>query len=71
MILKCEAYMTPTISYEGREFKIDTDLSIGINWGEASEENPTGMKKIPLLKNADHLAELLEGTYGPLTKRLA
>lgn len=64
VILGCEAYMTPTISYEGRQFRIGTDLAIGINWGEASSENPSGMKKIPLLKDAERLEELLEGTYG-------
>ena len=71
VILGCEAYMTPTISYEGRNFRIKTDLAIGLNWGEGSKENPDGMTKISLLKNAEELAELLEGTYGSFTQRLA
>ncbi len=70
-ILGCEAYMTPLISYEGRSFRIKTDLAIGMNWGEGSEENPNGMTKISLLKNAENLAELLEGTYATFTQRLA
>jgi len=70
-ILGCEAYMTPTISYEGRKFRIGTDLAIGMNWGEISEDNPDGMVKISLLKNAEELAELLEGTYATFTQRLA
>lgn len=71
VILGCEAYMTPTISYESRSFRIKTDLSIGINWGETSDDNPNGMVKISLLKDAEKLAELLEGTYATFTQRLA
>jgi len=71
VILGCEAYMTPTISYEGRSFRIKTDLAVGLNWGEASKENPDGMTKISLLKNAEDLAELLEGTHATFTQRLA
>ena len=70
-ILGCEASMTPTISYEGRSFRINTDLAIGLNWGETSEENLDGMVKVPLLKNAEELAELLEGTHATFTQRLA
>ncbi|KKK81038.1 hypothetical protein LCGC14_2817510, partial [marine sediment metagenome] len=46
-------------------------LSIGLNWGETSEDNPDGMAKISLLKDAEKLAELLEGTYATFTQRLA
>ncbi len=68
VILKCEAYMTPTISYEGREFSIKTDLSVGLNWGEVSGENPAGMAKIPLSKDVKFLADFLEGSHATLTK---
>jgi len=68
VILTCENYMSPLISYEGREFRVRTDLGIGLNWAEQSNENPRGIKKIPLLQNAEELAELLEGTHGALVK---
>lgn len=68
VILGCEAYMSPTISYEGRDFRIGTDLAIGLNWGERVDENLTGMGKIPLLKNPERLAELLEASHAALTK---
>lgn len=67
-ILSCEAYMTPTISYEGRKFRIRTDLSIGMNWGEKTDENLSGMVKVPLLKSAEHLAGLLEDEYAKIIK---
>ncbi|KKK95540.1 hypothetical protein LCGC14_2671780, partial [marine sediment metagenome] len=68
VILGCENYMSPLLSYEGREFRIGTDLSIGINWGERSKENPSGMGKLPILTNAEHLAGLLEESYAKIIK---
>ena len=68
VILGCEAYMNPLISYEGRSFRIGTDLSIGLNWGERSNENLSGMGKVPILKNAERLAELLEASHAALAK---
>ena len=68
VILSCENYMSPLLSHEGREFRIGTDLSIGINWGEESDENLSGMRKLPILPNAEHLAGLLEESYAKIIK---
>lgn len=41
-----DQYISPTMSYNGRDFKIKTDVKIGQNWGEHNAEtNPTGMRE--------------------------
>lgn len=39
-------YTSPTISYNGRDFKIATDSKIGLNWGGLSKNNPNGMREV-------------------------
>ncbi len=42
---KIDDYISPTIEYNGRTFKIATDAKIGKNWGEYNAEtNPEGMR---------------------------
>lgn len=40
-------YVSPELTYNGRTFKIATDIKLGLNWGGAHKENnPTGMREI-------------------------
>jgi DNA polymerase I-like protein with 3'-5' exonuclease and polymerase domains len=43
---KIYTYMSPTLSYNGRDFKIKNDLKMGLNWGEMGSNNPAGMRDI-------------------------
>ncbi len=63
-----EAMMSPTLSYEGRDFAIGTDLSIGLNWGEAYSGNPQGMTKISLARNIKELPYRLEDYHDKVTQ---
>lgn len=38
--------VSPTISYNNREFKIATDSKIGLNWAGSSKSNPQGMTEV-------------------------
>ncbi len=43
---KVRVETSPTMSYNGRDFKIASDYKFGLNWGEYSEEkNPKGMQE--------------------------
>jgi hypothetical protein len=40
-------YCSPELAYNGRHFKIATDMKIGLNWGgENKELNPLGMREV-------------------------
>lgn len=62
-ILIMNDFMTPKMSWEGRDFTIGTDLAIGIYWAEADDKCPQGCQKIPILKDKKPLAESLEALY--------
>lgn len=47
-IFRTKGHIEPWLTYENRRFKIDTDLSIGMNWGDRGTDNPLGMYKVPL-----------------------
>ena len=50
-------YTSPTLSYNGNDFKIATDAKIGFNWGgKNNETNPEGMRDY---KSYSDLEELL------------
>lgn len=62
-------YVSPTISYNGRDFKIATDSKIGLNWGGFhKEQNPMGMRALDSIEELDKLL----GDMGvqPRTSRL-
>ncbi len=65
-IIDCETYMTPKLSHCGRSFTIGTDLSIGLNWGEAGTTNPKGMTSISLSDNPNYLAYYMQAHYGSI-----
>lgn len=51
--------LSPTLSYSGKEFKIKTDMKIGLNWGGYHPvNNPFGMRKV---KDAQGIVEFLKG----------
>ena len=64
-----ENYMTPQMSYEGRDFRIGTDLAVGLYWGEKDEKCPQGVQKvkIPACKTIGQLAENIEAVYKSIT----
>jgi hypothetical protein len=40
-------YVSPTIEYNSRQFKIATDMKVGLNWGIwHPERNPEGMREV-------------------------
>lgn len=53
-ILKQQAYLTPTLTYSGRDFQIGTDLKIGNCWGK--------MIEVKIGDNETELADRLEET---------
>lgn len=57
---KVNSYTSPTLSYNGNEFKIATDAKVGLNWGSFHKtHNLEGMRDLD--NHADILA-LLKGT---------
>lgn len=64
-------YTSPTLSYNGNDFKIATDAKIGFNWGGRHKvNNPEGMRDY---KTYDDLSELLtmRDNHGAGTGELA
>lgn len=60
-------YMSPTLQYSGREFNIDTDLKIGLDWGETSHDDPSkGMHEISLVDDVDKMVETFKETWEKL-----
>ena len=41
----CDQKLSPTLCYNGREFRIATDAKVGFNWGTRSDSNPNGMRE--------------------------
>lgn len=55
----CEA-ISPELSYNGRTFKIATDIKIGLNWGGYHKEmNPLGMREVKQLSDLPAIVESL------------
>jgi DNA polymerase I-like protein with 3'-5' exonuclease and polymerase domains len=42
-------YVSPTLKYNNREFKLATDSKMGLNWSGVSKDNPGGMREIKSL----------------------
>ncbi len=58
-------YISPALTYNGRTFKIATDMKVGLNWsGYHKESNPTGMREV---KNEVALRQTLESLLEPRT----
>lgn len=47
--------VSPTLEYNGRQFKIATDSKIGLNWQGYSKGNPLGMREVKSPKEARRL----------------
>lgn len=68
-IAKCHEYLNPTMKYGGREFHIDSDVKIGLNWGSFHKDNnPQGMVEVELTTNVGELAEKLEAVHGSISE---
>ena len=65
-IQQIKDYLNPTMKYGGREFQIGTDIKIGLNWGDPSDENPQGIVGVPLYRNVAEQADALEATYAQI-----
>ena len=63
-ILIQKEHLNPVMNYEGRDFQIETDLKIGLNWGDYSQDNNRhGMIEVEFSNNVTELADCLEETY--------
>lgn len=60
--IKVHDYMNPTLSYNGMDFQIGSDLKIGLNWGDQSDDNPEGMREVKFHKKPKNLADELKST---------
>lgn len=62
---KINEYTSPTLSYNGMDFKIATDAKIGFNWGEHDPKNPDrnqeGMRDCTSYKDVTKLLALRNG----------
>ena len=57
---KISNYLSPELSYNGRTFKIATDMKIGLNWGGFHKElNPNGMRKFDSITDLPNILEAL------------
>ena len=54
--------LSPELSYHGRNFRIGTDLKVGLDWGHLHE--------VKLTKNTEELANALERTYISIREKL-
>lgn len=59
-------HLNPTLSFQGRDFQIGTDLAIGLNWQETGLDNAQGMREVPFSNNIDDLAETLSNEINVL-----
>ena len=60
LLSKCMSYLTPTLSYNGTCFTIETDIQVGLNWGEYNgKTNRQGMQGYSPSKYTE-LLKLLE-----------
>lgn len=58
-------YTSPTLSYNGNDFKIATDAKIGFNWGEHNKDtNKEGMRDYNGYKDVEELLRLREVENG-------
>lgn len=56
-------YLNPEMEYGGRKFRIGSEIKIGLNWGIYDhDDNPGGMRKIPL-SDRSTLARALEEDF--------
>lgn len=56
-------YTSPTLSYNGNDFKIATDAKVGMNWGgENKKQNKVGMRDYTTYDDMIHLLEQSNGT---------
>ena len=57
-------YVTPTLSYNGNDFKIRTDCKIGLNWGgRDAVSNKDGMRDYKTWEDLQKLLHIEEGKY--------
>ena len=53
-------YINPTLSWQGRSIQVETDMKVGLNWGE--------MKEIPLLLENEEMIKSIKGAIDELEK---
>jgi len=50
-------YVSPELCYNGRKFKIATDMKIGLNWSGYNKDNLQGMREV---RNLDEVPKILK-----------
>lgn len=65
-IKECDRLLTPQMKIDGREFTIDTDCAIGLNWGAEGADNPRGMRGVDLTASIVDLAKELQEKYAEM-----
>lgn len=58
-IFEIKDAMNPSFTFEGQTFSIGTDVSIGLNWGEVSKDNPFGVRPIHTDCSVEELKNIL------------
>lgn len=59
IIRTCYNYLSPELEYNGRKFKIPTDMKVGLNWaGYHKDKNPLGMREVG---DISEIPTILEG----------
>jgi len=59
-VLRVRDHINPVLMYNNREFQIDTEMKIGLNWAD--------MRKVPIVDNVGEMADRLESAYKELPK---
>jgi DNA polymerase I-like protein with 3'-5' exonuclease and polymerase domains len=66
-VIQIGAYMNPTMTWQGREFNIRSDVKVGLNWaGFHPTHNPVGMMELEWTEDVEALAEQLWATHTEL-----
>lgn len=66
-MLREKEHLNPTMCYEGREFQIETDMEIGLNWGKYDgKHNLGGMSSVKFVNNPTELADRMEEQFNNL-----
>lgn len=67
LIIKQGEFLDPLITWEGKDFRIRNDVSVGRNWGGYhSKENPRGMLGLNWSDDLDTMAQQLEDAHQKL-----
>ncbi len=55
LLRRLHEYTSPDMTYNGRTFKIASDIKVGLNWGGHSDSNTNGMQDVTDFKSINNL----------------